>query len=152
MYVQCSPFRREPFVLDAQFAHAHPNKARISRERMKCVARISWTTCVGTYQSYRLGWKEDEEGTTAILCASIASDSTMKLSVKKGEVRTLARNHVEDGRATVIFEKQAMGVTEVDIREAVPSQLNAFLDCLQCLQVSRPSPARLKRKLNLSTR
>ena len=119
---------------------------------MKCVARISWTSRAGTYQSYTLEWKEDDEGSTVILCTSIASDSGLKLSVKKGEVRALARSHVEEGRATVIFENHSMEVTEVDIREAPPFQLNDLLDLLQRLQVSRPSPARLKRKLNLNTR
>ena len=119
---------------------------------MKCVARISWTSRVGTYQSYTLEWKQDEEGSMVILCTSVASDSGLKLSVRKGEVRTLARSHAEEGRATVIFENHSMGVTEVDIREASPSQLNILLDLLQRLQVSRPSPSRLKRKLDLNTR
>ena len=129
-----------------------PTRRGFSREKMKCVARISWTNHVGTYQSYRLSWTEDEEDSTVIECTNVGTDFTVKLKVRKGEVRTLARSHVEDGRATVMFEEHATGVTELDIREAAPQQLNSFLNRLQPLQMSRPSPARVKRKLNPNTR
>ena len=120
---------------------------------MECQARLQRgeEERSNSYQSYLLRLVETREGELELVCESKAS-SFLRVPMKRGSLRRLVSDSVAEGRASVLFsDEEETSLAEVDIRQASPDQLRAFMTKLaSCLPSSSTPGGGLKRRLNLT--
>lgn len=76
-----------------------------------------------------------------MVCESKAA-ADVRVTLKKGSLRRLVKDHVNQGRATVFFSDEEASLASVDIKNASPYLLESFISRLNTFLSS--SSAKMK--------